>query len=220
MIRVNLKHTKVSADKAMDTKSTGLASEGVSTIVTNLTDVAKRMNLDSLTPGVIFKMVINLILILCFPLGLKIYEINQINKLEKIKKEKEHLLKVKNQKLLNLSQKLESYAHLQEKAKEYQKKKDFLKKIAEDRIIIARTLDIIQSKTPDTVWLKDLHLTLSEKNTKVSLSGKSFKESHINAFADSLNEILDKDSITVSTRDVREGNSVVNVEFDLEGLII
>ena len=218
MIKVNLKQTETSK-KAQETKSTGLATAGASTIVTNLFTQARKLQLEDIGPEVFFKMLINVILIFCFPLGLKVYEINQINKLEKIKKQKTDFLAVANQRLSDLSAELDSYSHLQEKAEEYQTKKDFLKKIAEDRIVIARTLDIIQNKTPETVWLKKLNLELLKEHTKVSLFGKSFKEADINAFADSLNDILDRNSIIVSTKDVKEGGSVRNVEFNLEGHI-
>lgn len=218
MIKINLKRTKVSEDK-QDTRNTGLAATGASTVVTALFDQAKKLQIESLKPEIFFKIVVNIILILCFPLGLKMYEVNQINKLEKVKKQKDDILNAMNQRLSGLSKELQSYSHLKEKAEEYKTKKDFLKKIAEDRIIIARTLDIIQTKAPETVWLKKMHLELLEENTKVLLAGKSFKEADINSFADSLNDILDKNSIIVSTKDVKEGNSIISVEFNLEGHI-
>ena len=218
MIKVNLNKTKTS-DLRSETKSTGLAGGEFSTIITKIQTEMSKMNMEDIGFDVFFKIIINLILILCFPLGLKIYEINQINNLEKIKKQKESLLNTKNQQLKSLSQQLKAYDHLQKKADEYANKKNFLKKIAENRIIIARTLDIIQNKTPETVWLKNLALELQETYTQINLSGKSFSEDHINSFADSLNDVLDKNSITVDTRDVKEGNSVTHVEFQLKGII-
>lgn len=217
MIKINFKQTKIARDQ--DTKSTGLASQGASTIVTALVEQAKKIQFGDIGPEVFFRMTINVVLVLCFPLGLKIYEINQINKLERIKKQKEDLLATTNQRLADVSEELEDYSHLQEKSKEYQTKKNFLKGLAEARIVIPRTLDIIQNKTPETVWLKQVSLELSDANTKVSLSGKSFKEADINAFANSLNDILDRNSIFVSTRDVKEGNSVVSVDFELDGYV-
>ena len=47
--------------------------------------------------AVVVKIVINLVLILCFPLGLKAYETYQINKLEKEKMQKEKLLASTNE---------------------------------------------------------------------------------------------------------------------------
>ena len=216
MIKINLKQTKISKE-GYETKSTGMAATGGSTVITELFDQVKKFQLDSLEAEIVVKMIINIILILCFPLGLKIYEINQIKALEKVKKQQDDLLILANQRLSNLSKELEGYAHLHGKAEEYQTKKAFLQKIAEDRIVIARTLDIIQNKTPETVWLNRLNLELLEENTKVFLSGKGFREADINVFADSLKDLLDKNSIIVNTSDVKDGNSVTSVEFNLEG---
>lgn len=218
MIKINLNKTQIS-DLKNETKSTGLASGEFSTIVTKIKTEMSKMNMEDIGFDIFLKIIINLILILCFPMGLKIYEINQINNLEKVKKQKEDLLNTKNQQLVSLSQQLKAYDHLQNKAEEYSNKKTFLKKIAENRIIIARTLDIIQNKTPETVWLKNLSLELQEDYTQINLSGKSFSEGHINSFANSLNDVLDRNSITVDTRDVKEGNSVTHVEFQLKGII-
>ena len=51
------------------------------------------------------------------------------------------------------------------------------------------------------------------------LSGKSLNEADINFFANSLHEILDKNSITVNMNDIKEGGSVVNVDFQLQGVV-
>ena len=213
MMKMNLNQTKVST--GIETRSTGMASEGLS-IITYIAKKGKNFELENLSPEVLFKLIVNVILIFCFPLSLKVYEINQINKLEKIKKQKEELLGAKNQQLSELSQELQLYGYIQEQAEEYRAKKAFLKEIARKRIIIAKKMDLIQDRIPKTVWLKRLQLELLEENMKVSLEGKSFNEANINIFATSLHGILDKNSIIVNTRDVRRGNSILSVEFRLE----
>lgn len=217
MIKVNLNKTKSSV--IYDTKETGLGSSdtffqtAVSTVLTNI----KKTNVAEASATALLKIVINFILVLCFPLALKVYEVNQIKELEKQKSKKEQLLAAASGELSRLETELRSYDHLQAKAEEYRKKKEFLKKLAESRLIIPRTIDLIQNKTPKTVWLEELRLEISERGQKVHITGKSFNEAHVNFFANSLHDVLDKNSITVDTQDIREGNSVVKVDFNLKG---
>ena len=92
--------------------------------------------------------------------------------------------------------------------------------MAESRLIIPRTIDLIQNKTPKTVWLEVLKLEISEKgHSSVYISGRSFTEDHINFFANSLHDVLDRNSITVDTQDIKEGDSVVRVDFNLKGMM-
>ena len=52
-------------------------------------------------------------------------------------------------------------------------------------------LDLIQNKVPKTVWLENLKLNISEEKNELQMTGKSFNEAHVNAFASSLHDILD-----------------------------
>ena len=201
------------------TQGTDLDSSGTafSTVITTALKNVKDRGMGEINAAVVIKIVINFVLILCFPLGLKAYETHQINKLEKEKTLKEKLLASTNEKLSHLENELKSYDYLQEKAKEYKKKKEFLKHLAESRLIIPRTIDLIQNKIPKTVWLEQLKLEISEEGQKVHISGKSFNEAHVNFFANSLHDVLDKNSITVETQDIKDGNSIVRVNFNLKG---
>ena len=99
-------------------------------------------------------------------------------------------------------------------------KKEFLKKLTEERLIIPKILDFIQNHLPNTVWLKQIQVDISDKDRQsVTISGESIKEVGVNTFAVFLEEILDSNSITVSMRDIKEGNTVVKVSFDLKGEI-
>lgn len=215
MININFNKTKSSVIHA-GTQS-GMET-GESSVITNLKSTFANVQFD-LQPGIIIKMITNLVLILCFPLGLKVYEVREINKLEVQKQAVSSALKQTQDRLAQLKAELDSYSHLQEKSKEFATKKEFLRGLAEARLIIPRTVDLIQNKTPKTVWLERLNLKLSKEETAVEISGKSFNEAHVNSFAGSLHDILDKNSITVDTRDIKEGGSIVKVNFNLKGVI-
>ena len=74
-----------------------------------------------------------MIFILCFPLGLKIYEMKQIRKLNKEKIQAETVMSGTQDKLYSLEAELAKYNHLENKAKEFLEKKEFLKELAESR---------------------------------------------------------------------------------------
>ncbi len=219
MIKVNLNKTRSSTVyRTQKTELSPLAaslSTAVSTILTNIKD--QRMSLNT---TLAVKVMINIILVLCFPIGLKAYEINQKNKLKSEKAQKEKVLATVNEELAILENELKNYDYLQERAEEFKEKKEFLKQLAESRLIIPRTIDLIQGKIPKTVWLESLKLKLSEeRGQKLEISGKSFNEAHVNSFANSLHDVLDKNSITVDTEDIKEGGSVIKVKFHLKGVI-
>ena len=213
MIKINLNKTKSEVVSDTSLKETGLNS---SSVFANLkTSLGEKSHL--ISPGFIIKIIVNIVLIACFPLGLKMYEVKQINELEAQKQKEELLLSQTNQKLSTLKQELDSYGYLKEKVEEFSKKRQFLSSLTEERLVVAKILDFIQENLPNTVWLKKVLVDISEENKRVEISGESFRESSVNIFAGSLERILDGNSITVSMRDIKEGKSVVKVSFDLKG---
>lgn len=216
MIKINLNKTQSSVVYP-DTKSTGLAASG-STIITKLKGILDDQE-TVITPAIVAKMIINCVLIAGFPLGLKIYEIQNIGKLNAEKKKMEVTLTEEKSRLSQLEKELNSYSHLKDKSKEFIKKKEFLKQLAEKRLVVPRIIDSVQNKTPKTVWLKSLDIDVTGDKNQIKISGESFSESHVNFFASSLHEILDKNSIIVNTKDIKKGKSVVKVGFDLQGFM-
>ena len=217
MIKINFNKTKTGNELTAHTQSTGMASVG-STLITNLKKKITGAELE-VEPVVIVKIIINISLILACPLGLKIYEINQINTLKKEKVKLESVLNERQQTLNQLKNQLKDYTHIKAKAKEFADKKKFLKELAEIRLFIPRTIDLIQNKVPDNVWLENLKLEVLKGSNRLEISGKSFNESYVNFFASSLHDIMDENTITVNTRDIKEGDSVVKVNFVLKGLL-
>ena len=217
MIKVNLNKTKSSVTSYYTQSRTGLAGAG-SSIFTSIKETIANKEI-AINPAIFIKIIINLILVLCFPLGLKIYEVREINKLENKKQGVEKSLAETKERFSQLESEIKSYGHLQEQAREFEEKKGFLKELAQSRLIIPQMMDLIQNKTPKTVWLEHLKMEITKDGNKLELSGKSFNETHVNFFASSLHDILDKNSITVDTMDIKEGNSVVKVDFKLQGVM-
>ena len=218
MLKINLNKTKKAEVFQDQTHSTGLATAG-STLFTNLKTLVGGIKSDVITPVLIVKIIINISLIVFFPLGLKIYEMIQINKLETQKKATDDILAGAQLKLDQLRKELSNYDHLKDLSQEFVRKKNFLQGLAEKRLVIPRTIDLIQNNTPKTVWLEHIKLNLSDEKNTVEISGKSFNENHVNSFATSLHNILDKNSITLETQDIKEGESIVKVDFDLKGVM-
>ena len=220
MIKINLNNPK-SSSVNVKAYGAGLSSkEGLSSVSKMLTEGLKGIgNIDfsDIKVGELIRLFSNIALIACFPLGVKIYEIDQIRKLKAQEKQKQEILLVQQKRLSSVEVELKSYSNLKKKSKEFLKKKKFLKKLAESRIIIPRTVDLIQNKIPKTVWLEHLKLELLDQSTRVELSGNSFTEDNINLFATLLQEVLEKNSITVKTEDIKESNSIVKVKFNLQG---
>ena len=213
MIKLNLNKTRsaVAGDTALNESNRG--STALQDLQTALGEKMKHAS-----PVFFIKILINLALISAFPLGLKIHEVKEINKLKAQKQKEELLLSQNNQLLSTLKTELDSYGYLKKASEEFSQKKEFLSKITEERLITPRILDFIQDNLPNTVWLKKIKVDISDKeNKKVEISGESFKEVSVNIFASSLEQILDGNSITVNMRDVKEGNSVIKVSFDLKG---
>ena len=215
MIKINLNKTRTTVD-SQTALSRGKKTRG-STILTEFQSALEN-RLREASPLFFIKILINIILIASFPLGLKIYEVKQINQLEAQKQKEENLLSQSKQRLSALKKELDSYGYLKDKLREFQKKKEFLSQLTEKRLVVPTILDFIQNKLPDTVWLKRIQVDISKEESKeVQISGESFKEVGVNIFAGLLEEMLDSNSITVNMRDIKEGSNVLKVSFDLKG---
>ena len=215
MIKVNLKKTKTS-----NTQHTKARTGVGQTFTGTVKEVQQIMNQFGLDSGLVFKVLFKLLLIGCFPLALKIYEKRKVGDLRKEKNQQEEILNQANQKLSAIQQQLNSYDYLQEKSKEFHEKKEYLKQLAAKRLVIIKTLDALQDNIPKTVWLDRLSMRVEKGGKMIEISGKSFSESNINAFAGNLTEVLDQNSIVINTRDIKEGGSIVKVEFNLKATVI
>jgi len=210
MININFNKTKSSTIyQDQDPQTNALSG-----LITNIkASVSKSdFSLDSI---MILRIIMNLVLIACFPIALKFYETQEIKKLDVQKAQVDSELNGLKTQLTKVESELKAYGEFQDKSKEFVKKKDFLKELAGSRLIIPRALNLIQEKTPRTVWLEKISLNLLEKKSTVEISGKSFNEIDVNRFANSLHDILDKNSIIVDTRDSKKSGGVAEVSFSL-----
>ena len=126
MIKLNLNKTKTSIDQGMPIGTTVDSTRG--SMIESL-QTALGQGLQNTSPVFFIKIIINIVLILAFPLGLKIYEIQQINKLEVQKQKEELLLAQTTEQFNNLKTELDSYGHLKQKSEEFARKKGIFKKI-------------------------------------------------------------------------------------------
>ena len=224
MLKVNLKNTKIqSARGAAGEGKTGFTA-GSSINMTGLSTALGGLKsadlLQSLDPSVLLKIVVKLLLILCFPAGLKVYETWQLAELGKEKGALETNLSARAQTRDKLKKEVKSFDYLTAQAKEYDQKKAFLKELANSRLIIPQLLDQVQSVIPESVWLKNLRVEIKDEGN-LYIQGESLSEDRINLFADSLKNIVNKDSITLSTRDVKGGKQgFVKVSFDLKASLL
>ena len=217
MIKVNF-NKKDSGKKGI---TRGVAPTGSSTVFTSLTEAVQDAG-GILDTKSIVKMIINVLLVLAFPIGLKIYEIQEISKLTNKKNQEQSILDQKKQQLAQLQQELEQYAYLNDLANEYKSKRNFLKLISGNRLIAPRIIDFLQNQIPKDVWLTGLKIELGQEEKKITLAGYSIKEASINYFTNTLQSILHEDSISVNTQDVKDGQSdtILKTNFNLNGNLI
>ncbi len=219
MLKVNLKNTKVQSSKTESSISaqtgTAFGSSYTGSLSATIEGIKRGNFLQDLEPAVLLKFVVKALLILCFPFALKIYEAQQIDSLKAQKTALEGNLAEQTKARDILAKKIKSFDYLTIQAKEYDQKKETLRKLARSRLIIPQLLDQIQSIIPESVWLKTLSVKIKGKGG-LSIQGESLSEDRINLFADSLKNIVDRDSISLSTRDVRSQENFVKVSFDLK----
>ena len=219
MLKVNLNKTKIQTRSRIGagTKSSiSMMSDSsrVSVLSTGLKDLKAADLLQNLDAALVLKIVVKLILVLCFPLGLKIYETWHLNELKREKAVFEGSFAERTKERDRLKQEVKSFEYLVNQANEYKQKKKFLEKLAHSRLIIPQLLDQIQSVVPESVWLKNLKVEIKDKGN-LYLNGESLSEDRINLFANSLKNIVNRNTITLNTRDVKGEKDFVKVSFDL-----
>jgi len=217
MIKVNFNQKKADPNTS---RSTGLAPTGTSQFFSQVTELITESQ-SLLDTATLIKFIVNCAIVISFPVGLKIYEVREIEKLETQKNQEEGILNQKNQELAELQKELKNYDYLDNLAEEFKVKRAFLDQIASDRLLAPRVIDFIQNQIPEDTWLNKLQITLEKEDIKLSLSGFSIKEANINKLTDNLEGILHRKSISVDTKDIKEGQSdtIAKTSFNLKGSI-
>lgn len=224
MIKINFKATKISsiAVYGTATRDTGLNTEDlgtqVKTLGTFLSDQVKTQMLE-ISFATVLLMVIKILMILSFPAALKIYEFQQVNNNSMQQQEIQKTIDAAQGKLKKVNAEIKKFSYLTDQSREFESKKNFIKKLTESRLIVPRVLDSIQSHIPNTVWLKSISIKVEKEESKLSLRGESLTESVVNSFADSLKNIVDRSSIRVTTQDIKDGDNTVKVGFNLDSKI-
>ena len=216
MIKVNFNKKKTDADQ-----SKGLTSTGTSTVFNQFTEIIKQSQ-DFLDLQTIIKFSINLFIVLSFPVGLKIYEVRELNKLENQKAQEQSILNQKQQQLADLKKELDSYGNLKAMSEEFAVKRKFLKEVSAERLTAPKIIEFIQTEIPKDIWLINVKIDLKGEGKKLHISGFSVKESSINYFTNTLQSVLNRKSIFVETKDIKDGQSesIIKTNFKLIGDLI
>ena len=215
MIKLNLKHTKVST--AVGESSADATSRlNATSLTSNMEQLIGQIDLSELDSGFFVKFSIKLFLIASIPLILKIYEIYNITLLEKEKNKVESVLSSRNGQSSGLQKKIESFSHLKKQAEEYESKKSILKKLAYSRLIIPKFLDQVQSVIPDSVWLTGVRVSGNNDTNQITLSGESVNEESVNNFLVYLKNVVQENSIQFNTRDIKKKGRLVRVQFNIK----
>lgn len=220
MIKVNLKNTRTSISR-VGYSETGMTEKihkdsNISTVFTRL----KSLDLSQINPALLLKILIKMVFLFSIPFGLKIYEIMNIENLQKQKEAVQLKIQNKNSAVEQVQSSIDQYGHLKELEDEFNRKKNMLSSLASMRLIIPRFLDEVQTIIPSYVWLKSIEVS-SENNNKraVALSGEGVNEETINNFLESLKLSVDANSLQLNTKDVKEGENSIKVEFRIKAAI-
>ena len=224
MIKLNLNKTKVESTQMEATLTT---NPGNTTSMTSFKDTAlsrfrEMINKTSeeITPAIIIKASINLGILICCPLGIKIYEVRGKSALKKAQEQVQMELDSAKQEVAGLDGELKKYEKIKEDSIGFLKRKEFLKKIASSRLIIPEALDFIQNNLPENVWLNSLNIKLTNKETnefEMRLQGNGINELNVNSFESILGSFLDPKTVTSSVQDVKSEDNSVKVSFSIEG---
>ena len=215
MIKFNLKTTKVSSVTAISEESFDSTALGQSSVVTNIQSILSRIDLSGLDAKFFVQFSVKLLLVSSIPFGLKVYEIYNINLLEKEKKRVDSVLSSKRSESDQLQKKIESFNDLKKQAHEYENKKKLLKDLAHARLVIPKFLDQVQSVIPASVWLTGLSVTKGEHISSIVIDGESLNEESVNNFLGNLQDVVQRNTIQFNTQDVKQTGRLVRVRFNI-----
>lgn len=215
MIKFNLKTTKVSAVTAVNEESFESTTLGKSLAATDIQSILGRIDLSGLDAKFFVQFSVKLLLVASIPFGLKVYEIYNINLLEKEKQSVESVLSSKQSESTQLQNKIEGFNDLKKQAQEYENKKSLLRELAHARLVIPKFLDQVQSVIPESVWLTGLTVTKGEHINSITIDGESLNEESVNNFLGHLQDVVQKNTIQFNTHDVKETGRLVRVKFNI-----
>ena len=216
MIKVNFNQKKTESGH----KTKGLAPTGSIDFSTQFSQVVEGLN-RTLEDQSITKIIFNILLILAFPTGLKIYELKEIRKLNVVKAKEQAILDQKNQELAKFKKELQEYSEISKTAGEFTNKRSFLRKISGNRLLVPRVMDAIKEKIPSDIWLNNVKIEIiksqKEENKTLFIEGHSVQESSIDRFINELYQILYPETVFEDRKDSKEGQSVTHIKFSLKG---
>ena len=221
MIKINLKNTKTSISH-MDTMA-GFSEGGTqsrnSTSFSQMATNLHKINWASLDIGILLRIAFNILLVLSIVLGVKIYEIRSINRLEQALNLSKKTLDEKKQTLDQVKAEIKALGKYEKEAQEFDSKKNLFKKLADQRLQVPRLLDQIQSVIPGHVWLKDIKISVRDGD--ISISGESINEDKVTKFVNDLgSNIMDSNTAQFNTTDLVSENRTNKIKFNVKGKLL
>ena len=219
MIKVNLKNTKTAISRTGYSETNATGTESAGSQLSSLIGQLKQIDLSALDTTILLKIAIKFILLSSLPFSLKIYEMIHIGILESKLQKVEENINHKNATRDQMQIQINNYGYLKKKEEEFKRKKELLSSLASSRLVIPRFLDEVQTAIPPSVWLHRIEVSAEDKNEKkrdVSFSGEGINEELINNFVEDLKMFVDANSLRLNTRDIKEGQSSIKVQFDIQ----
>lgn len=217
MIKFNLKKTKVSVSMSNpQAEHTALGGSFLGKSLLTAEVGGFLGDLSELDSSFFVKFTIKLLLIGSIPLGLKVYEIHNINLLETEKSRVESILSAKQGESAALKANIESFDYLKKQKEEYVNKKNLLEELASSRLVIPQFLDRVQDVIPESTWLTKISVSKKGDTNQITIEGESLDEESVNNFLVSLQDIVQKNTIQFNTTDMKETGRLIRVKFNIK----
>ena len=188
MIRINLKNTKTSVAQMNDSmnmeQGTGTFQTRVTGLLSSILGGLSSAEWERVDTVFFIRIAFNLILVMSIPIGLKVYEIRKINKLEIILQTEEQSLQTKKAEVESGEESIKKLGKYKKEANEFDSKKKLLKKLANQRLRIPKILEQIQTLIPKLIWLTNIELNVKEGT--FSIAGKSIDDDNVIDFIEKL----------------------------------
>ncbi len=170
------------------------------------------LNIDS---TLVFQIALKLMFVGFCLMGIKIYEIYNINQLKDHKTKRQEVLDSKKSSLTQLQKQVASLDYLKDEAKEYERKRNIIKKLALLRLKLPEILDQMQNTITEYIWLKNLKINTETK--KIVVDGEGENENELKNFVELLRKNFNFENVRFDTNDLMKDGSVIKVQFKLEG---
>ena len=228
MLKINFQNTRTSVKNLADENTQQIRldnQDGSQNFEGLIGKLKSSLQIEDLDSSILFKIMFKLFLAALLPLGLKMIEINKVDQLKTILKKEEQKLSDAQAQMQTIKAQVSELSEYKKISLEYVQKKTFLNSLANARLTVPKFLDQIQSIIPNSVWLTHIKVSQAQNNTRdsdelnhakeISLKGESLNEENLNIFLQSLNQVVQSDTIQFNTNEQKK-DSLIRVKFDIK----